>query len=288
MLQPTSIIQAFRGLANRWLPGLIITAALAFNAADAIADSKAVPACADCAWFIKLLPSGADEDIAAARTKILLGISEANLKRAVGAIAIWLKDPTSPQYGLATQSLRTLIEGHKRWSCQQTSRLEKTWPSPTSEPDLLAAELAQLEVLAVAKCKKTFSGSVYMSRALKPEYSLSIRVAIVDGLIEAGYHPQLPELTSLLKADQPELRLAAVNWMKREQSSHGQEVASFLREAAADKTKQIQTRAYQVLASLPATMKAKYWEDVSKPQNFCNRLSEAEVREACFASLETP
>lgn len=244
--------------------------------------------CTDCAWLKQIAKDGQDEDVSAARTKALTSLSAGDLKRATGALATWIKNPAIPEYDFAILTARTLVEGHPLWSCDLTRQLKNSWPQLSQEPDLSTAKLSQLEVMLDAKCAKTFSGSAVMARALKPETPLSVRLAILGGLSAVSYRPTFIELNALLRANQPELRMLAVDWMTRDQAQHQKNILAFIKEAATGKTKQVKISAYALLASLPEAQKAKYWSSEKKPLVYCQRVEDADVRRACLDSLETP
>lgn len=270
-----------------------LVTALSFNVPSTMAQAQAqvrvkTPACADCVWLKEIVKEGQDEDASAVRTKTLISLSEGDLKKATGVLATWIKNPTLPDYDLAIFTARTLVERHPLWSCDFTQRLKNSWPQLNQEPDISTAKLSQLEVMLDAKCAKTFSGFEFMARALKPETPLSVRLAVLGGLSAVSYRPTFAELSALLKANQPELRMFAVDWMARDQAKHQQNILAFVKEAAAGKTKQVKISAYALLASLPEAQKAKYWSSEKKPLVYCQRLDDAEVRRACLDSLETP
>jgi len=244
--------------------------------------------CADCNWLKKITREGQDEDVSAVRTKALTSLSAGDLKRATDVLATWIKNPAMSEYDLAVLTARTLVEGHPLWSCDLSQRLKSTWPPLNQEPDISTAKLSQLEVILDSKCAKTFSGPAFMARALKPAAALSVRLGILGGLSAVGYRPTFIELNALLRANQPELRMLAVDWMTRDQDQHQKNILVFIKEAATGKTKQVKIRAYALLASLPESQKAKYWSSEKKPLVYCQRLGDAEVRRACLDSLETP
>ena len=115
--------------------------------------------------------------------------------------------------------------------------------------------------------------------------SIVTRLSLVTAAMDAGVPADARELDLLLKSPDPELRLAALDWL-RISPTEPAHVEKFLRAARESKPKQLRERVYRSIASWDQP-EAAYQKSLKRalPKN-CNLKDDAHVVKACQEALK--